>query len=105
MLLFLCKSSIETFHLSLLTFHFTYGGVAHLVERLNGIQEVRSSILLVSTNRPKDEHLLFPRRLRRDGVVLRAESLKTSFQTKKGQSGLNPIALLLYQKHGSEGLV
>ena len=28
-----------------------YGGVAHLGERLNGIQEVRSSILLISTTK------------------------------------------------------
>ena len=30
----------------------TFGGVAHLGERLNGIQEVESSILFVSTKRP-----------------------------------------------------
>ena len=32
----------------------TFGGVAHLGERLNGIQEVESSILFVSTKKRKN---------------------------------------------------
>ena len=34
----------------------TYGGVAHLGERLHGMQEVRGSIPLISTNREQNEH-------------------------------------------------
>ena len=33
----------------------SHGGVAHLGERLNGIQEVESSILFVSTKIPKPQ--------------------------------------------------
>ena len=34
----------------------TCGGVAHLGERLHGMQEVRGSIPLISTNREQNEH-------------------------------------------------
>ena len=36
------------------------GGVAHLGERLNGIQEVRGSIPLISTNKKNIVWLLLP---------------------------------------------
>ena len=44
--------SMPTFSLFTITYYFKYGGVAQLGERLNGIQEVKSSILSVSTRKP-----------------------------------------------------
>ena len=41
--------SVPTSSLLLFTSYFRHGGVAQLGERLNGIQEVKSSILSVST--------------------------------------------------------
>lgn len=40
---------------SIFTFVIRLGGVAQLVERLNGIQEVRGSTPLISTTGEKDE--------------------------------------------------
>ena len=51
----------------------TFGGVAQLVEHLLCTQGVSGSTPLISTKWPKDEHLLFQRRLCRNGVVLRVK--------------------------------
>ena len=48
----------------------SFGGVAQLVERLNGIQEVRGSTPLISTKQVLDEHLFLQRRLRREVFAL-----------------------------------
>ena len=48
----------------------SFGGVAQLVERLNGIQEVRGSTPLISTKQVLDEHLFLQRRFRRKGDAL-----------------------------------
>lgn len=64
------RGAIINFAKALLLQTSSYGGVAHLVERLLRMQEVRGSIPLISTNRTLDEHLLFQRRLCRLGVVL-----------------------------------
>ncbi len=48
-----------TFRLNSFIIKKSLGGVAHLGERLNGIQEVRSSILLVSTKRKRAVRFLY----------------------------------------------
>ena len=50
-----------------------YGDIAHLVERLNGIQEVDGSSPFISTIPALLELLLFPRRFRRDGSIRRLQ--------------------------------
>ena len=51
-------------------------------ERLNGIQEVESSILFVSTRTVLDEHLLFLRRFRRKGDDLIHKTETPSCESK-----------------------
>ena len=52
---------VKVYHL--FTFHiicyFNFGGVAHLGERLNGIQEVVGSIPIISTKKDKSCDLSF----------------------------------------------
>lgn len=45
-----------------------FGGVAHLGERLHGMQEVRGSIPLISTKREQNEHTVSIRMI--DGVFV-----------------------------------
>lgn len=64
------RGAIINFAKALLLQTSSYGGVAHLVERLLRMQEVRGSIPLISTKWTLDEHLFFQRRFRRRGSLL-----------------------------------
>ena len=50
------------------TYYFKYGGVAQLGERLNGIQEVKSSILSVSTKKSRSSERDFFIRCESNGI-------------------------------------
>jgi hypothetical protein len=42
---------------ALVTYAVPFGAIAQLVERFHGMEEVRSSILLSSTRKPRSEHI------------------------------------------------
>ena len=65
-----------------------HGGVAQLGERTVRIRKVESSILFVSTKWTLHEHLLFQRRLCRDGVAVGSK-------TEKSGQGFEALAALL----------
>ena len=64
------RGAIINFVKALLLQTSSYGGVAHLVERLLRMQEVRGSIPLISTKWTLHEHLLFQRQLCCKGVAV-----------------------------------
>ena len=74
---FLWDCQREAFCLKKLQKTSKFGPVAQLGERSVRIREVESSNLFRSTRWTLDEHLLFQRRLCRDGVALMSAELRT----------------------------
>lgn len=72
------RGAIINFAKALLLQTSSYGGVAHLVERLLRMQEVRGSIPLISTRWTLHEHLLFQRRLCRKSVAVMSKQKEES---------------------------